>query len=149
MSCLYGFRKYLAGAAALWLCACSHAPSADDIPADATFTTKILANDTKLFVYKQGGQRGGGGAPDGGGQGPGGGAGEAPDRGGFGGGAGPGRGQQSGQAAMRGVQAMLARNHYCREGFVVIEQYEEHGSYTIRGECRDAATSAEREIFTR
>ncbi len=121
----------------LWLCACAHTPNASDIPPGATFTTKILADDTKLFVYSQRFARR---APDGGESEEG--ADEAAGRR-----DGAERGAQIAQIAKRGVQAMLAQNHYCRDGYVVIEQYEEHGSFIIRGECRDAATSAERSKF--
>jgi len=124
-------------ATALWLSACSHTPSADDIPPGATFTTKILADDTKLFVYSQRFARrgaGGGEGDDG--------LSEAPDRGGS------GRSEQMAKTSLRGMQAMLAQNHYCRDGYVVLEQYDEHGSYFIRGECRDAANAAERSKFS-
>ena len=121
----------------LWLSACSHTPGAGDIPPGATFTTKILADDTKLFVYSQRFARRGSGSDEG----------EkdfdaAPDRGGS------GRSEQMAKVALRGMQAMLAQNHYCRDGYVVLEQYDQHGSYFIRGECRDAATSAERAKFS-
>jgi hypothetical protein len=123
---------------ALCLAACSHTPDAGDIPPSANFTTKILANDTKLFVYSQRfgrGRPGGEDEPYEGGQG----------RGSFFGG--PPSSAQMSQGALRGVQAMLAQNHYCRDGYVVLEQYDEHGKYIVRGECRDAATSADREKF--
>ncbi len=131
-------RWLAAGAAALWLSACSHTPSASDIPPGATFTTKILADDTKLFVYSQRFARRGanGGEVDDG-------MSEEHSRGG-----GSGRSEQMAKIGLRGVQAMLAQNHYCRDGYVVLEQYEEHGSYIIRGECRDAADAAERSKFS-
>jgi hypothetical protein len=122
------------GATALWLSACSHTPSADDIPPGATFTTKILADDTKLFVYSQRFARRGPGNGDG--------LDEAPDRGGS------GRSEQMAKVALRGMQAMLAQNHYCRDGYVVLEQYDQHGSYFIRGECRDAADADNRSKFS-
>lgn len=129
--------------AALYLSACSHSPSSADIPPGASFTTKILADDTKLFVYSQRFARGGRDNPAGDDD-----LHEEKGRGaGFFGG-GPGRGAQFAKAALQGVQAMLAQNHYCRDGYVILEQYDERASYIIRGECRDAATSAERSKFS-
>lgn len=130
-------RWLVVGVAALWLSACSHTPSAADIPPGATFTTKILADDTKLFVYSQRFAR----------RGPNGGEGddglnEAPERGGS------GRSAEMAKISLRGVEAMLAQNHYCRDGYVVLEQYDQHGSYFIRGECRDAVNAAERSKFS-
>ncbi len=116
--------------------ACSHAPSASDIPANVSFTTNILANDTKLFTYTVGGMRGGPG-----------GEGDMDDmppaRGGMGG----ARKGPSVQSLLRGVEAMLAQNHYCRDGFVVLEQYEQRLGYVVRGECRDSASHLDREKF--
>jgi hypothetical protein len=125
------------GVTVLWLSACSHTPSADDIPPGAAFTTKILADDTKLFVYSQRFARRGPGNGDGGD-----GSDEAPDRGGS------GRSEQMAKISLRGMQAMLAQNHYCRDSYVVLEQYDQHGSFFIRGECRDAANAADRSKFS-
>lgn len=136
------WRWLAVGVATLWMSACSHTPTASDIPPGAKFTTKILADDTKLFVYSQRfGRRGanGGDGEDG--------MGEAHGRGEGIGSGGPSRAQAA-QIALRGVEAMLAQNHYCRDRYVVLEQYDEHGSYIIRGECRDAADSADREKFS-
>ena len=130
-------RWLVSGIAVLWLSACSHTPSADDIPPGATFTTKILADDTKLFVYSQRFARRGSNAAEGDD-----GLSEAPERGGS------GRSEQMAKSALRGVEAMLAQNHYCRDGYVVLEQYDQHGSYFIRSECRDAANAAERSKFS-
>lgn len=136
---------YLACAsfAAALLSACAHTPSADDIPPGATFTANILADNTKLFVYTQRFGRGGP-ARD-----------EYAEIDGY-----EGRGRSSGggrergaersgvsQAAQKGVQAMLAQNKYCRDGYMVLEQYDQHGSYVVRGECRDAATADDRNKF--
>lgn len=131
------YRWLAATAAVLWLSACSHTPSVDDIPPGATFTTKILADDTKLFTYSQRlGRRGPANneADDG--------ASEERIRN-----ESSGRSAQFAQTAQRGVEAMLAQNHYCRDRYMVLEQYEEHGKYIVRGECRDAANAAERSKF--
>ncbi len=121
--------------------ACSHTPSAGDIPPGAEFTTKILADDTKLFTYSvrvlRAGSNGDGDDVSG----------DMPGRGSSGFAQNSGRRGLSEQSMLRGVEAMLAQNHYCREGFVVLEQYDEHGKYIFRGECRDAATGAERERY--
>lgn len=131
------WRWVTTGIAVLWLSACSHTPSVDDIPPGATFTTKILADDTKLFTYSQRfGRRGRseGDMDDS--------ASEERIRS-----ENSHRTAQVAQMGLRGVQAMLAQNHYCRDGYMVLEQYEQHGSYIIRGECRDAANAAERSKF--
>lgn len=121
------------------MAACSHAPSASDIPPGVDFSTKILIDDTKLFVYTQRFMRGGSAPSD------------AVDfatidnpkmmrerdsmRAGM------------SKTARKGLEATLAQNNYCRGGYMVLEQYEQHGNYIIRGECRDAASSADREKF--
>lgn len=123
------------------LSGCGHTPTAADIPPGASFTANILADDTKLFVYSQGGRGMGGRGPDG----------ELPDarqempR--------EGRdGRRGARAAppdlQKAVTAMIEQNHYCRDGYMVLEQYEQHGAYIVRGECRDAATPADRQKFT-
>ena len=113
---------------------CSHTPSAADIPPGATFTANILADGTKLFVYRQSGfgarppREGEVGALD------------QPDRG-------PST-EQLQKSAKRGVDATLAQNHYCREGYMVLEQYQQERAFIVRGECRDAANADEREKFS-
>lgn len=135
-------QRWLAGSVAgLCLAACSHAPSASDIPPNVSFAAKILNDDTKLFTYTVHRGRGGPGGDE-----------DMPEMGGGGGrgggmGGGPGRSAPSSKALLLGVDAMLAQNHYCRDGYVVLEQYDQHGNYIIRGECKDAATSADREKF--
>ena len=122
---------------ALGLVACSNTPDASDIPPGAEFATKILADDTKLFTYSQRFMRGGMRAPE---------TGDFQtidnpqmmrDRDNM-------RAAIS-KASRKGLEAMLAQNNYCRDGYMVIEQYEQHGSYIIRGECRDSATNTDRE----
>lgn len=122
----------------LGLSACSHTPNASDIPSGANFSTKILADDTKLFTYTQRFMRG---APDMPGD-----ADATIDN--------PkmmrerdGMREAISKSSRKGVEAMLAQNNYCRDGYMVLEQYEQHGSYIVRGECRDGATSADREKF--
>lgn len=127
------------GVVSWWLVACSHAPSAGDIPSGVDFATKILADDTKLFTYSQRFMRGESGA-----------SGDADyttidnpkmmrERDGM-------RAALT-KSSRKGLEVTLTQNHYCRDGYMVLEQYEQHGSYIIRGECRDAATSADREKF--
>lgn len=132
------WRGVTAAIAVLWLSACSHTPSIDDIPPGATFTTKILADDTKLFTYSQRFGRRGPNEGDMDDR-----ASEERIRSGS-----SNRTAQIAQTGLRGVQAMLAQNHYCRDGYMVLEQYEQHGSYIIRGECRDAANAADRSKFS-
>lgn len=135
-------RRLAVTVAVLWLSACAHAPSRNDIPPGAGFTTRILANGTKLFVYSQRlmpGREGDSGLDD-----MPSGRGEGVD---FDGDSGR-QHRNPGPTALRGAQAMIAQNHYCREGFLVLEQFEQQGRYIIRGECRDAATAAERTEFS-
>lgn len=121
-------------AAIFLLSACAHTPRPSDIPPGSMFSTKILTNDTKLFTYALRLKRGPADAPDV--------VGETPERGG-----GAGRSAQLAQVAQRAINAQLAQNQYCRDGYVVLEQFEEQQKYIVRGECRDAATSADRELF--
>lgn len=113
--------------------ACSHTPSHDDIPRGATFNANILSDGTKLFVYRQ---RGFGGPPNEAELG-------ATERGQRG----PNT-EQMQKIAQRGIMAMLAENHYCRAGYMVLEQYEQQRSYVVRGECRDAAGASDREKYS-
>lgn len=53
------------------------------------------------------------------------------------------------QNVQRNLGAMLAQNRYCRDGYVVLEQYEERTGYVIRGECRDSANENDRRLFSR
>ncbi len=122
------------------LSACAGSPSVDDLPPGANFAAKILADDTKLFLYSQRFMR------------PRDAAAEmdyatlenqraARERDNF--------RTAAPKIAKKGLDAMLAQNRYCRAGYVVLEQYEERGAYIIRGECRDSATSDERARFAR
>jgi hypothetical protein len=123
-------------AALVLLGACSHTPGPGDIPPGANFTTHILADSTKLFVYstpQRGGRehrsmRGGGAEREGG---------DMEQQ----------RPRDNRRASQNGLQAMLTENNYCREGYVVLEQYETRNQYVIRGECRDAATADDRARF--
>lgn len=134
------------------LSACSSAPGTKEIPTDAEFSTRILADNTKLFTLKVG-HPGGDRASDqrlrerdgrssGGSDcfpcGPG------DSRGG--GSAGPMRTPDLNLKAI--ATAMIADNHFCREGFVVLEQFQKDRSTVIRGECRDSANASDRARFT-
>jgi hypothetical protein len=117
---------------AVVLGACSHTPGPDDIPPGADFSANILGDGTKLFVFSLRLAR-----PEGHGMGA-------------------MRGQEEEQRSRRptnvksmqqALQAMLAENGYCRENYVVLEQYELRNQYFIRGECRDSATESDRTRF--
>lgn len=129
-----------AGIAALSLlaAACGNAPSARDVPPGASFAANILADGTKLFTFSTHLPR-------------------------------PPmetarslqaqeRQEAEGRRLMRidptesskkALQAMMQENNYCREGYVLHELYEDRTDYVIRGECRDAATDADRARYPR
>lgn len=128
-----GIRCAALGALAV-LAACAHAPGPADIPPAASFDAQILDNGTKLFVYRQRGL-GGPQRED-----------DDPRRSGP-----PQRrlsSEQMQKIAQRGIAAMLAQNGYCRDGYMVLEQYEQQRSYVVRGECRDAANATDREKYS-
>jgi len=126
--------RYVIASAALaaLLSACGHTPSAGDVPPDANFSANILDNGTKLFTFSTHlphQPRDGENMPR--------------------------RGDQQGEerprphadmagASKKALQAMLLENGYCREGYVVLEMYEDRTSYVMRGECRDAADDNDR-----
>lgn len=123
---------FVCGVTAALLSACGHTPTAADIPSGASFTATILADGTKLFLYKQPGFRGPPeedrvGSLERGQRGP--------------------TTEQMQKIALRGVVATLAQNHYCRTGYMVLEQYPQQRSYVVRGECREPADQADREKF--
>lgn len=126
------------GVLGLCVTACSHAPDASDIPPSVSFTTKILGDDTKLFTYTLHRGRSGPGEDD-----------DILDasRGGDMRGGGPRRDAPSSKTMLRGVEAILGQNNYCRSGYMVLEQYEQQRNYIVRGECRDGATREDREKF--
>jgi hypothetical protein len=120
------------------LLACGHTPSPRDIAPGASFTTEILPDATKLFVYTERRQmldeeieemnelaarRGDARRPK-----------VSPVR--------------SAQALRRNLEAMLAQNNYCRDGYLVLEQYEERKGRVIRGECKDAASASDRQRYS-
>lgn len=114
------------------LAACAHAPDSGDVPPGASFEANILTDGTKLFVYAV--RRGGAGDRESAGDG------------------GPRPQQASTRGAQnmkRGLEGMLAQNHYCRDGYLVLEQYDDRTGSVIRGECREAATAHDRELFPR
>lgn len=105
-----------------------------EIPAGADFSAEILADNTKLFTYSVRLERPQGRA------------------------AGMQRGRSLDDEPQprprqsdrrQGLEAALAENGYCREGFLLLEQYERSDRYVMRGECRDAATDADRARFHR
>lgn len=120
-------------AGAVSIAACSHTPSAADIPPQASFTANILADNTKLFVYRQ---RGFGGPP------------REDEVGSLDRGERRPKTEDEQKMARRGVEAMLMQNHYCRDGYMVLEQYEQQRSFVVRGECRDAADASDREKYS-
>lgn len=145
-------KKYtsLASATVAILSACTHTPSPQDIPAGSSFTTNILPDDTKLFNYTIGRAEKSRDNPREDESSP---TDDSDQRSRTGG---KGRGSHDGgkshnspstQDVQKGVVAVLAQNHYCREGYVVLEQYQAKTGYIVRGECRDAADSADKAKF--
>jgi hypothetical protein len=123
------------------LTACGHTPSANDIPQGANFSANILDNGTKLFTFstrlprtardgdsvrEESASRRGADQPE------------------------PRLRMQAdlAQANKKAVQAMLQENGYCREGYVLLEMYEDRLDYVIRGECRDAANDSDRAKYS-
>ncbi|MEH6557382.1 MAG: hypothetical protein V7459_05790 [Oceanicoccus sp.] len=111
------------------------------------FSTNITAEGGKFFVYRlempqrseqEGGRRGSrpmkGGRPDGGRDG-----GPPPTKDRKGGG-------REGDLEQR-VDSLLAENLYCRDGYVILDKYAGGGGVSLRGECKDAATPADRNRF--
>lgn len=121
----------------LLVAACSNTPGARKVPPGASFAANILADGTKLFTFSTHLLR-------------------------------PsleaehrmlaadneqaeGRQQRRrtdlAETSKRALQMMLQENGYCREGYVLHELYEDRTDYVIRGECRDAASDADRARF--
>lgn len=121
--------------AAVVLAACSSAPRPGSVPPGTSFAANILDDGTKLFTFTLHAQRP---AP-------------AVVRGADGL---PNQQQQAEMArrmrghmaedARKGLHLMLQENGYCQEGYVLHELYEDRAGYVIRGECRDAASDADR-----
>ena len=122
------------------LAACAHAPTPSDIALGASFTANILADGTKLFTYSERRLGRDEDMID-----------ERRERGMAGQGdervRPPMSRSRSAQSLQRNLAAMLAQNHYCRDNYMVLEQYEERTGYVIRGECRDPATDSDRQLF--
>lgn len=134
------------------LSACSSTPGPKDIPASTEFSTRILADSTKLFTLKVHSERSRSGAVREGGS--------MREDGGRGGDCFP---CEPGDARSGGIgggtrirtldlksiaTAMIAENHFCRDGFVVLEQFQQERSQIVRGECRDSADASDRARFT-
>jgi len=120
------------------LAACGHTPSAQDIPPGANFTANILADGTKLFTFStrlphqphEGGDntvRRDEGRP-------------SDDR--------PRMHADMAQNNKKALQAMLLENGYCRDGYVILEMFEDRTGNVIRGECRDAASDGDRAKYS-
>ncbi len=108
------------------LAACANQPDAGDVPPGVDFKTQMLADGTKLFkvitreaIPKE--RRGLNKPPE--------------------------QRRERPQDMKKIAAAMLAENHYCRSGFVVLEQYQQQHSHVLRGECRDAADASDRQRF--
>jgi hypothetical protein len=127
------------------LSGCSSTPGPGDIPRDTEFSTQILADGTKIFLVKTSPHLGRGERKGGGGEGRGGNncfpcePGE--QRGGFG-------SDDRENDLKRAAKAMIAENHYCRDGFVVLEEYHQDRGQILRGECRDTADESDRARFS-
>lgn len=136
------------------LTACSSAPTPKDIPPGTQFSTHILEDGTKLFTLKsqppglegesmermraqqrQGRAGGNDCFPC-----------EPGERGASGGGGGGGRTHASDLKIV--ATAMIAENRYCRDGFVVLEQFQQERARVLRGECRDSADASDRARFS-
>jgi hypothetical protein len=132
------------------LSACSSAPGPKDIPAGTEFSTHILADNTKIFTLKIHPERdrgAGGAVREGEGRGRGGDC--FPCEPGDARGGGMGGGMRARALDMKSIAtAMIAENHFCREGFVVLEQFQQERSQIVRGECRDSADASDRARFT-
>jgi hypothetical protein len=118
------------------LVACGQLPSARDVPPDASFSADILDNGTKLFTFSthlpqrphddENTVRRSDQQPD--------------DR--------PRVHADRAQNNKKALQAMLLENGYCRDGYVILEMFEDRKDYVIRGECRDAASEVDRERYS-
>lgn len=153
-------RIALAAAGVSLLVGCSSKP---DMPKDLveTFTTDILADDSKRFGYalslpsaddrrrgsmdrapgaereQRGGRQGGRGQGGQGGRDQG----EDPrDR----------RKREQGmyEHLIEKLDAKIASTGYCKEGYFVLETYVGQMDYLVEGECNDSATEQDREKFT-
>ena len=128
--------------------ACSSTPGSGKVPQGADFSTEILADGTKIFKVivrpvapeerpamtgpAANARTSGDCFPCEPGQ----------QRGGMG-------GRNDKPLDLKAVATtMLTDNHYCRDGFVVLEQYHQNRSQILRGECRDAADDSDRARFS-
>ena len=109
------------------IAACSNTP--DKPEPGAIFTTSISDNNSKLFNYSLRQPKQVKRNRDGAGYAP---AGRATNR-------------PKPINLNTGLDALLASNGYCREGYMVLEGQE----YSIRGECQESATAEDRERFGR
>lgn len=127
-----------AGIAALSLlaAACGTTPGARNVPPGASFAANILADDTKLFTFSMRLPK-----PSEGGRSlrdqddP---QGESRHRARI----------DYAEGSKKALQVMIEENKYCREGYVLHELYEDRTDYVVRGECRDAATDADKARFS-
>lgn len=127
-------------ALSLLLVACGSTPGARGVPPGANFAANILPDGTKLFTFSTHlphppteGVRGASAYRDG--------EDEQAER----------RRRMPvnlADANKRALQEMLQENSYCREGYLLHELYEDRTEYVIRGECRDAATDADRARYS-
>ncbi|WP_041523227.1 hypothetical protein [Gilvimarinus agarilyticus] len=140
--------RYLPILAVLTLAACSSGPKQKPALIEH-FSTEILDNGSKLFVYEavaqatdntRGKGRGGGGR------------GEPPSGGGRG-----GQGRNGPQDAgadkvddriKEMIDNKLAETGYCREGYMSLEESVKRGQILVRGECTETATEEDRATFT-
>jgi hypothetical protein len=105
------------------------------------FSTNITVEGGKFFVYRlemparaeRGSRPMKGGRPEGGRGGP-------PQ----------GRDRKSGRGEgdlKQRVDQLIAENRYCRDGYIVLEEFTGAGGVSLRGECRDGATAEDRHRF--
>lgn len=108
---------------ALLLVGCQSGPASAPADIETRFAPRILDNDTKLFTFTA----------------------ILPKRS-------PGPslsdiGRQNEPALDRWVQALFAENAYCRDGYLTLDHYRTARQAVLRGECREAATAADRRRF--
>lgn len=130
-------RKISAAAYLLSLVACSGGPNWQAPPANERLDTQISADGTKFFVFHRSYLQLDRGDESFRRDGPGGGR------------AGP---RGSGPIyAERGVterlEAIMERTAYCRDGFFELYREQTFTEFSVRGECREDATDADRARF--
>lgn len=114
------------------------------------FSTYITVDGSKFFVYRQeipqhtNRKKSGQSSHEMKGQRPSGGRGDGPQQE-RGRGRGPDRPDKN--SLTQRVDMLIAENSYCRDGYIVLDEYTDAEGVSLRGECRDDATSEDRGRF--